>query len=576
MFRQVLYLILFLLPSGTLFAQDPCGGGDDRGDFGCSLLSFIGLKEEGDEFNIPRVHAVDPNEISGPIGYDTAQWVSINDDLGYTIFYENDPVFATAPAQIVEIRMPVEPDLNIFSVRLGEFGFGFFNFDVPENTTFYQNRLDVVDSLDVLVDVTAGIDVVSKEVFWIFESIDPLTGLPPEDALTGYLPVNDTTTLYNDTLPKRGEGYVTFTIQPKNTLLTGDTVTTQAAIIFDINAPLITNTWTNLVDAFGPVSQIDTVFQNGDDYRLIWSGVDDVGGVGIEYYELYVAQDAGPFLLYQSEIDTTVLEFPGVPGSTYAFYVRSIDHVGNREAEKTEADPYVTITNSIKVLAKVFLEGPYDGNTGLMRDLLRANDLLPTGEPFTALGFTHVDGGGNEVVSAAVFDTTGQDAIVDWVFLELRSPTQSDSVVATRAALVQADGDIVDLDGQSAVGFSGKAVGEYYLAIRHRNHLGVRTADRVMLNGTPGTLLDFTALGFNTFGIDAQTELAGVRALYSGNANHDSQVNAVDKNLYWRVQNGQTFDYLIFTADFNMDGAVNAVDKNLYWRINNSITQQLD
>ena len=50
----------------------------------------------------------------------------------------------------------------------------------------------------------------------------------------------------------------------------------------------------------------------------------------------------------------------------------------------------------------------------------------------------------------------------------------------------------------------------------------------------------------------------------------------MDKNLYWRVQNGQTFDYLIFTADFNMDGAVNAVDKNLYWRINNSITQQLD
>ncbi len=570
----LLFALVFIFPS--LQAQDPCGGGDDRGGFGCSILSFFGAKDDGDEFNIPRVHAVDPNEISGPIGYDTAQWVSINDDLGYTIFYENDPAFATAPAQIVEIRMPVEPDLNIFSVRLGEFGFGYFNFEVPENTTFYQNRLDVVDSLNVLVDVTAGIDVVTKEVFWIFESIDPLTGLPPEDALTGFLPVNDTTTLYNDTIPKQGEGFVTFTIQPQSSLLTGDTVTTHASIIFDINAPLITNTWTNLVDAFGPVSQVDTVFQNGDDYRLVWSGIDDAGGVGIDYYDLYVAKDAEPFLLYESEIDTTDFSYPGVPGSTYAFYIRATDNVGNREAEKTEADPYVTITSSIKVSAKVILQGPYDGNTGLMRDLLRQSDLLPTSEPFTALGFTHVDGGGNEIVSATIFDTTGQNAIIDWVFLELRNRDQADSVVATRSALVQADGDIVDVDGQSAVAFEGKAIGEYYLAIRHRNHLGTRSADRVMLNGTPGALIDFTDVNFNTFGINAQVELAGVNALYAGNANHDSQINAVDKNSYWRVQNGQTFDYLIFTADFNMDGAVNAVDKNIYWRVNNSTSQQLD
>lgn len=91
------------------------------------------------DFEIPRLHAVDPNEITGPIGYDTAQWISMYDNLGFTIFYENDPEFATAPAQIVKINLPVAPKLNIYSVCLSDFGFGSFNFSVPENSTFTKN-----------------------------------------------------------------------------------------------------------------------------------------------------------------------------------------------------------------------------------------------------------------------------------------------------------------------------------------------------------------------------------------------------------------------------------------------------
>lgn len=48
--------------------------------------------------------SADPNEIIGPAGYDSIRWVSINDVLNYTILFENDPEFASANAQKVDVR----------------------------------------------------------------------------------------------------------------------------------------------------------------------------------------------------------------------------------------------------------------------------------------------------------------------------------------------------------------------------------------------------------------------------------------------------------------------------------------
>lgn len=55
--------------------------------------------------------SVDPNEIIGPVGYDSVRWVSINDVLNYTILFENDPEFATANAQKVDVRFRFEDKL---------------------------------------------------------------------------------------------------------------------------------------------------------------------------------------------------------------------------------------------------------------------------------------------------------------------------------------------------------------------------------------------------------------------------------------------------------------------------------
>ncbi|HEY0977987.1 MAG TPA: zinc-dependent metalloprotease family protein [Flavobacteriales bacterium] len=173
----------------------------------------------------------------------------------------------------------------------------------------------------------------------------------------------------------------------------------------------------------------------------------------------------------------------------------------------------------VRLGAKVFLDGPYEVATGRMADGLRTLGPVPTTEPYTALGFSQAAGGGGETVAPAVLAVTGDNAVVDWIRLELRSATTPTTVLATRQALLQRDGDIVDVDGTSAVSF-GVGGGNYHVAVRHRNHLGCMTSAAMSLSGTI-TTLDFTASAMATFGTDARKTQGAVRLLWAGNALRD-------------------------------------------------------
>jgi len=184
-------------------------------------------------------------------------------------------------------------------------------------------------------------------------------------------------------------------------------------------------------------------------------------------------------------------------------------------------------SEKIKLEAKVFLEGPYDDGLGLMKDSLRTANYLPISEPFASLGFVHVNGGG-ESVDVGIFDITGNNAIVDWVFLELRDKNDNTSVIDTRSALVQRDGDIVDMDGISPVEFL-LAADDYYVAIRHRNHLGVMGNIVVALSTTSVTM-DFSDGSVTTYGSDAQNEINGTMCLWTGNVIVDDRVKYTGLN----------------------------------------------
>ncbi|MCB9165736.1 MAG: M4 family metallopeptidase [Flavobacteriales bacterium] len=176
-------------------------------------------------------------------------------------------------------------------------------------------------------------------------------------------------------------------------------------------------------------------------------------------------------------------------------------------------------TPSVLVPVRMFLEGPFDSGSLLMSDALRAAGLVPTEEPYTGLGFELVGEGGGESTTSAVLSVTGSNAIVDWVFVEVRDNVLNDLVLNTRCALVQRDGDVVDMDGVSPLSMD-LAPGNYYIVVRHRNHLGAMTANTAMLNSATG-LIDFTSTSVPNYGTEAQKVLAGKKMLWSGNSFHD-------------------------------------------------------
>ena len=287
---------------------------------------------------IPVDCAADPNDISGPNGYGSNKMVGVSEKLPYTIRYENNPDFATVPAQIVKIDMPFDTTANMYSLRLGDFGFGDFIFSVPQNTTFYSKRIDVSDSLGVMVDITAGIDIQNKKAFWILESIDPNTGLPPNDANKGFL-------LVNDSITHRGEGFVNFTMQPKNTVLTGDSIKAEAEIVFDNNQAIKTNVWENIIDAHYPISFVKPLpaIIDTNHIQISFTASDDINGSGIKLLKLFVARNTDPYELYGTYNPDSIVVIDGVEDDTYRFISIAEDNVGNTEPMKDTPDAITTI-----------------------------------------------------------------------------------------------------------------------------------------------------------------------------------------------------------------------------------------
>jgi hypothetical protein len=235
----------------------------------------------------------------------------------------------------------------------------------------------------------------------------------------------------------------------------------------------------------------------------------------------------------------------------------------------------------LSVNAKVFLHGPYGYSTnssGVMSDDLRT--LLPSTEPYTGYSdFTYLGRRSGETIDPARFTITDNTAVVDWVFLQLRNTTSPFNVIVTKSALLQKDGNIVDTDS-GPVKFLGVPEGNYRIAIRHRNHLGVMTANNKTMNFGVPVSINFTN---NTEPVEGGlTNLNYVSGgsnpayvLIPGDGNSSGNVSASDNVTIWRPNNSQNVtstNYLlnIGKADYNLSGTVSASDNVQMWRPNNS------
>ena len=333
-------------------------------------------------------------------------------------------------------------------------------------------------------------------------------------------------------LIKSSLGNAAFTYPIGNSALTYNPVTiTNAGTVDDIGVRSLTNAYTNgstgtaftkeVVDASWDISE---AINGGSNLSLTasWNGTDELAGfnrtkAGISYYITTPAANAGWDLLNSQTSAAT-------GSNPYSFTRSGITQLG---AFAIGTRP---VLSPLLVSPKIFLQGAFAGT--MMTDNLRTANLIPTAEPYTgASGFTQSGSGGGETSTTSIVGSAapaGNDAIVDWVFVQLHDGITG-AVVSTRAVLLQKDGDVVETDGVSPVNMAGNAGGNYYISIRHRNHLGVRSLNNMPLAKTTTFSYDFTTAQIKAFpGAVSNNPMAsltgGVFGMWGGNANSNTTV----------------------------------------------------
>ena len=291
--------------------------------------------------------ARDPNAMLGPAGYGSPNFVALSGAaFPYQIDFENDPT-ATAPAQDVTITDQLDiTHLDISTFQLSGIGWGDTVLSIPAGSQHYEATVPMTYNGQTFdVDVEAGIHTATGQVYATFTSIDPNTELPP-DVSSGFLPPEDGT--------GRGEGYVSYTIQPKAGLATGTAITNVALVTFDQNIAIATDQANDedpsqgvspakqalvTIDAGAPTSSIGALppVESTASFTVTWSGQDDPGGSGVATYDVYVSDNGGPYVSFLTGTAATSATFTGQPDHTYGFYSVATDNVGNVQATPTHA-----------------------------------------------------------------------------------------------------------------------------------------------------------------------------------------------------------------------------------------------
>jgi poly(3-hydroxybutyrate) depolymerase len=225
--------------------------------------------------------------------------------------------------------------------------------------------------------------------------------------------------------------------------------------------------------------------------------------------------------------------------------------------------------------AKVLLANT-DSATGTMDNYVASLSNFPLSDPYRSqplnTRFLHIN---NNKVDGIVPNllANATDPIIDWMFVELRQGNPlSTTVVATKAALMRKDGTLFSTDGITAVQFPNVSSGNYYIALKHRNHLGFRTLHPVLLNNlTP--LQNFSNNSISLNGTYALTNNGTYPVLIGGDANSDGSIDAFD-TIIWENHNGLFDDYQL-NSDYNLDASIDALDA-IIWEMNNGKFEQLD
>lgn len=285
--------------------------------------------------------AADPNGINGPGGYGgDNNYITGLGKQGYEVFFENLPN-ATANAQRIYIADTLDKKkFDLSSFELVGFSIADSFFHIPYQRKEFTTTMDLRPGMNLLLRVNAKLDTATGILNYAFLSLDPASRdtLPLSD-LRGFLPP--------DTNDLNGKGSISYTVNYKNNITTGDIVTNKASIVFDNNAPIKTNTWLNTIDRTAPTGGVLSGTRiNDTTVRLSLAGSDV--GVNIEKYKLYGQENNKPFILLGTVYGDTA-RFTGAKDSTYRFYAVPYDSVNNFAPKAPNAEYTVSFGQALPI-----------------------------------------------------------------------------------------------------------------------------------------------------------------------------------------------------------------------------------
>ncbi len=209
----------------------------------------------------------------------------------------------------------------------------------------------------------------------------------------------------------------------------------------------------------------------------------------------------------------------------------------------------VVITpTQVRANIKAMLQGPYSTSGDSMRTSLRG--ILPLAQPYNTAPWNYA---GTESVASI------PDSVVDWVLVELRTDTTAASKVGTRAAFIKRSGNIVDTGGINSVLFNGIPPGNYYVVVRHRNHLAVMTSSRIVLGAASSALYSFTSAQTQAYGSSPMMQIGSTYVLYAGDANSSAVISGADATAVFTNVNSAVY----LAGDTNMSGIVTSADASM-------------
>ncbi|MFC1799698.1 CARDB domain-containing protein [Candidatus Eisenbacteria bacterium] len=261
----------------------------------------------------------DPNEKVGPISENGDISISRDEPIPYTIYFENIPE-ATASAQRVEVVDTLAADVDLRTFRLGEIAFSDTVIAVPPSRSYIHTTHELPDGN--LLEIDGGLNVLTREARWYFQTIDPETGEPPLDPFAGFLPPNDSTGV--------GEGHVAFSIKPLSDVEIGTEIRNRATIVFDVNDPIATDEVVNLIRedlpdlapvAASVISQ-DGMFTEGEELVLDLTVVNSGEAVAPQF-SIAVYDSA---FLGSEVVDSILVEVGLEPGDSVTVSIPWVPH----------------------------------------------------------------------------------------------------------------------------------------------------------------------------------------------------------------------------------------------------------